>query len=113
MESVYAALKTELPRFGTEDWLGEADYWILGDNYGFRSNKICIHRFSFLTTSMIATLREIVARHDNWEILVAIDIPGKEEWPPMGVYIRAHEIVDQPQREYFPPEYRDVRLTAD
>jgi hypothetical protein len=45
----------------------------------------------------------------EWEIIVVVDIPGKERvWPPMGLTIRKHEIVDRLQREFLPVEFRSL-----
>jgi hypothetical protein len=49
-------------------------------------------------------------RFPDWEIVVAIDLSDKgHSWPNMGLTIRAHEIIDELQRQYFPPQYQGIK----
>jgi hypothetical protein len=42
--------------------------------------------------------------------MVAVYVPGVgEDWPDMGLTIRAHEIVDGLQRSLFPKEFQNLR----
>jgi len=62
-----------------------------------------------LRPEIVAELREAVSHLSDWEIVVAVDIPGKEgRWPPMGLTIRSHEIVDGLRREFLPPEWQNM-----
>jgi hypothetical protein len=45
----------------------------------------------------------------DWEIEMLVDIQGKESWPPMGLVVRNHEIVDDLRRDLFPAELRSFR----
>jgi hypothetical protein len=103
-EILYARLKDTLDEFGREDWLGHGDYWIISDNWGTSQHKVYIDNLDFLAPSIVKLLQRILADFPDWEIVVAIDFKDKGlSWPNMGLTIRAHEIIDELQRQYFPP----------
>jgi hypothetical protein len=58
---------------------------------------------------------ELLARQERAErfsapIVIAVDVPGKEnEWPSMGLVVRHQEIVDGLKREYFPSEFQNIQ----
>jgi hypothetical protein len=63
-----------------------------------------------LRPPVVESLQRVLHEFPDWEIMVAVSVPGLgEAWPDMGITIRAHEIVDGLQRQYFPPEFRDIR----
>jgi hypothetical protein len=63
-----------------------------------------------LAPSIVKLLQNILADFPDWEIVVAIDFKDKGlSWPNMGLTIRAHEIIDELQRQYFPPQYQGIR----
>jgi len=107
---MYRKISDQLGQFGAEDAFGKGDYWVLDDNYGFRSNKVCINRLSFLQPMVVRSLQDLLKDVPDWEIVVAIDVPGQEAWPPMGFRIRAAEIVDDLKRQYFPSEFQRVQF---
>lgn len=110
-EAMYARLKAVLALHGVEDAFGEGDYWVLGDNYGFRSNKVVVFKLSILTHELVAALQRTLQGIDDWEIVVAIDIPGTEgRWPPMGLVVCGQQVVDELQRDYFPKEIEIPRF---
>ncbi len=102
-------VRDHLSRFGKEDYRGRADYLLVDDNYG--SNRITIEaqNLSMLNPTVIASLRKLLDNLPDWEIVVAVDVLGREAWPHMGLTIRKHEIIDGLQREFFPPEFRDFQ----
>jgi hypothetical protein len=104
-ESLYKEVQAILELHGREDAYGKGDYWILDDNWGTLQHKIEIQNLSLLRPEIIHSLRTLLTRFPHWEIVVAVHVPGTEgAWPPMGVIIRAHEVVDGLQRQYFPRE---------
>jgi hypothetical protein len=99
-----------MQRFGTEDGLGNADYWIVSDNWGSRQHKIFFNRLHLLRPQVIKRLQESLADFPNWEIVIAISLRGPGElWPDMGLVVRAHEVVDKLQRQYFPTEFQTIK----
>jgi hypothetical protein len=109
-EEMYREIARLLQRFGTENAFGYADYLIVDDNYGFRENHIEIHKLHMLHPDVIARLRRLLTPELRWQISVAVHVPGtKPGWPVMGLYIRAHEIIDGLRREYFPEPYRSYQ----
>lgn len=112
-ERIWTALREQvleaLHYFGIEDHLGDADYLVVDDNYGWKRITIEIHKLHMLNPRVVAVLKQLVLLFPGWEIVIAVDIPGTEgKWPPMGVIIRPHETVDDLRREYLPQEWQGV-----
>lgn len=106
-ELLYSRLKDRLSRFGTEDWLGRADYWIVSDNWGTLQHKVYINNLDLLAPSTVKSLQDALADFPSWEIVAAVDFKDEgQSWPDMGLIIRAHEIIDELRREYFPMQYQ-------
>ncbi|MFL9825565.1 hypothetical protein [Rhodoplanes sp. SY1] len=98
-----------LDEFGVADPMGAGDYLVGDDNYGFRCNTVEVHSLAMLRSAVIRALQVQLADADDWEIVVAVDIPGTEDrWPPMGLIIHRDEIIDDLQRSYFPTEFQDL-----
>jgi hypothetical protein len=108
-ERLYAALSKALQRFGREDAFGNADYWLLDDNWGNRQQKVEIQNLNLIRPEVVSSLQKTLVDFPDWEIAVAIDIPEHEtDWPAMGLIIRSREIVDGLQRQYFPAEFQNI-----
>jgi hypothetical protein len=69
---------------------------------------VSLQNLKMLRPEVVASLRSLVADLPGWDIVMLIDIPGKEDWPPMGLVIRDHEVVDNLRREFFPAEFRSL-----
>ena len=109
-ETLYARLKDILDELGQEDWGGHADYWIISDNWGTRQHKLYITNLELLVPYVVRLLQNTLADFPDWEIIVAVYLKKKGySWPDMGLTIRSHEIIDELQRQYFPPEYQAIR----
>jgi hypothetical protein len=103
-------IRTALRAFGNENYVGKADYLVVDDNYGFHRHTIEIHKLHMLEPRIIKSLQQLLRGFPDWEIIVAVDIPGKETvWPPMGVTIRENEIIDGLQRRYLPKEFEAIK----
>jgi hypothetical protein len=116
-DALYNEIVKLLTRYGVEDACGHADYLVVDDDYGWARNTIEIHRLKMLKVEIILALQALLRRKDlvhgipDWEIVILVDIPGKEgKWPPMGVTIRAREIIDGLQRQYLPPEFQNFKI---
>lgn len=112
-ERIWSALRRQvlvgLQPFGSEDQLGDADYFVVDDNYGWMRITVEIHRLHMLNPKVVVALKRLVSPFPGWEVVIAVDIPGTEgKWPPMGIIIRPHETVDGLRREYLPPEWQNV-----
>jgi hypothetical protein len=108
-EALYEKIVAVLGQWGTENHFGRADYLVVDDNYGWKRQKIEVHNLKMLVPEVVIALRQLLAGYPAWTIVMAVDIPGEETWPPMGVTIRKHEIIDGLRREYLPKEYQDLR----
>lgn len=109
-DALYGKVKEVLATWGVEDAFGKADFLIVDDNYGMNRHIIEIHKLQMLKLPVIQQLRGLLRELPGWEIVMALDIPGKEHWPLMGVTIRKHEIIDGLQREVLPPEFKDFHI---
>ncbi|MBI2716646.1 MAG: hypothetical protein HYX37_19700 [Rhizobiales bacterium] len=108
-DALYAKLESVLRRFGNEDYLGRADYWLLDDDWGCWQQKLYVNNLNMLAPGVISALQASLSEFPDWEIVVAVAIEGAgKSWPDMGITIRPHEIVDNLQRQYFPKEFQGL-----
>jgi len=100
-----------LERFGRHDsLLGLGDYSVVDDYGGYPQVKISIGNLELLQPHIIKQLQKIVKEFPGWEIVIAVAVRGHyDDWPDMGLTIRAREIVDGLQRQYFPKEFQNIR----
>ena len=109
-ETLYTRLKDALDELGREDWRGHADYWIVSDNWGTRQHKLYITNLDLLAPAVVKLLQSTLADFPGWEIVVALHLKEKGyRRPNMGLTILGHEIIDELQRQYFPPQYQGIR----
>lgn len=109
-EVLYARIREVLGGYGQENYLGQADYWVLDDNWGPPQHQVFFSSLHMLGPAIVTQLQGLLSDHPGWEIVIAVSVPGPgDAWPDMGLTIRSHEIVDGLQRQYFPPEYRGFR----
>jgi hypothetical protein len=104
-ERLYHSVASVLRQFGVEDSHQSGDYWIHDSYWGFPQVKVFVHNLALLSPRVVKALQRVLRNFVGWEIMVAVAVRG-EVWPDMGLTIRAHEIVDGLQRQYFPKEYR-------
>jgi hypothetical protein len=108
-EDLYDRVREILLRFGNEDGERTADCWIDEDNWGYRQHKIYVRNLKMLQPHVVKAIQRLLPEFPDWEIMVAVSVPGPgDAWPDMGITIRAHEIIDGLQRQYFPREFRDI-----
>ena len=109
----YQAVRDVLKTFGVEDNFGHGDYLVVDDNYGWRETHIEVHNLKMLAPQIVAQLQSLLSESSAWQISVAVHIPcTKPAWPPMGLKIRAHEIIDGLQRQYLPEPYRSFHYAG-
>lgn len=106
-ETLYERIRAMLRPWGVENAFGRGDYLIVDDNYGWRRHTVEIHRLQMLQPEIIRQIRGLLDGFADWEIVIVVDVPGKEGvWPPMGLTLRQHEIIDGLRRELLPTEIR-------
>jgi hypothetical protein len=109
-DALYDQISKALRQFGTEDHFGKGDYLLVDDNYGQRRHQVEIHRLHMLRPLVIHALQALLQAIPNWEIVVAVDIPGTEgRCPPMGLRVQSDTIIDDLQRQYLPSEFQNIR----
>jgi hypothetical protein len=106
---LYDRIGALLRRFGEENPVRKGDYWLLDENWGLFQHKLEIQNLELLRPHVVKSLQELLVGYPNWDIEVAVDVPGTEDkWPVMGLIIRDDEIVDGLQRRYLPPQFQDI-----
>jgi hypothetical protein len=109
-ELLYRLLRRALAKVAKEGVGEENDCWLDDDNLGSLQQKTYIWNLELLRPSLISALQGLLVDFPGWEIRVAIAGPKDERsWPVMGLTIRAHEIIDGLQRQFFPEPYRHFR----
>ncbi len=107
-QEFYDRIRGYVLTLGTEGIEATDDCWI-DDDYLGRYQTIYVHNMKLLSPEIVSTLHAMVSDYPGWEIIVTVSLHGPgEEWPEVGLTIRPHEIIDGLQRQYFPPEYRDL-----
>lgn len=95
---------------GTESPIGEGDYWLLDENWRQYLHRIEIQNLNLLVPSVVKGLQSLLSGYPDWEIAMAVDVPGTEtRWPGMGLVISRDGIVDELQREFLPKPIGDFR----
>jgi hypothetical protein len=99
-----------MEQHGRHDSLSRhGDYSVLGDYWGHPQVRLSIHNLALLHPDIMKRLQHVVAGFPGWEIVVVVAVRGHYyDWPDMGLYVRAHEIFDTLQRQYFPKEFQNL-----
>lgn len=108
--ALYDRIRGLLEKHGKEDAFARGDFWVLDDNWGTPEQRVEINNLALLRPEIVKALQALLTGLQGWKIVVAVDVREKEKiWPPMGLIIRSHEIVDGLQRQYFPEPFRQFR----
>lgn len=100
-----------LERFGRPDYLPgqrHGDYQVHGDYSEYPQVVVFVDNLKLLLPPVVNALQQLVKEFPGWHIDLMVTTRGHEDWPNMGISIRADEIVDDLRREYFPKEYQDL-----
>ncbi len=110
-ERLYRRTDDLLEQIARRDNLVEHDdYSIYGDYWGYPQVKISVANLALLSPPVVKLLQGLLSDLPGWEFVVAVVGVGRiNNWPNMGLIVRAHEIIDGLQRQYFPPEFQDIR----
>lgn len=108
-EQVYQQTENLLERFGQPDsYHRHGDYSVYEDYWGHPQVKITVSSLKMLRPNIMSLLQKMLDNFPGWEFVVAVAVREHYDWPEMGLIVRAHEIVDGLQRQYFPPEFQDL-----
>lgn len=108
---LYRQLVGFFEHYGLEDACGRGDFWVVDDNYGWRRHYVYLFNLDLLTPSIVKAVHRFLDDYSGWEIVLVVDVVEKEkEWPPMGVTIRKHEIIDGLQRQYLPARFQYFKI---
>ena len=101
-----------LKQHGKPDYEGGfeiADFLLVQDNWGGPLHPVEIHSLHLLQPAIVKSLQRLLVEFPEWEIVVRVDVPGKEDaWPAMGLTIYADSICDALKREYLPADYQSL-----
>lgn len=100
-----------LERFGRPDYLPgqpHGDFQVHGDYSEYPRIVVFVDNLKLLWPPVVDALQQLIKEFPGWHIDLAVTIRGHEDWPKMGIFIRADEIVDGLQRQYFPKEFQDL-----
>lgn len=99
-----------LDRFGRRDAFGDGDYWLVDDNWGQCRHLIEIQNLNLLQPHIVKLLQRQLSDYPRWEIRAGVDTAKFDRnWPGMGLTVYSDEILDELQRSYLPPEFRNLR----
>lgn len=101
-----------LEQFGRPDFQPEqqcGDYSVHGDYGEYPQVVVFVHNLGLLRQPVVDALQGLARQYPGWHIDLMIGLWGHlEDWPEMGISIRANEIVDDLKREYFPKEFQNL-----
>jgi hypothetical protein len=110
-DKLHARLVAHFELQGTESAVGEGDFWVVDDNYSWPNNIVYFFNLDLMTLPNIQSVQRMLADCPPWSVYLVVDVVGKEtEWPPMGVTVRQHEIIDGLLRKYLPDRFRFLKI---
>lgn len=86
--SLYTILRKSLGLIGTENAFGDADFWLVDDDYGTTAQKLCVNKLSFLRPQLIAAIQKALTTFPAWQVLVQLEIEiDGIHLPPEGIVV--------------------------
>jgi hypothetical protein len=79
-----------------------------GDYTEYPQVVVFVDNLKLLRTPVVSALQDFIKDFPGWQIDLMVTLRGHEDWPNMGISIRANEIVDDLQRQYFPKEFQEL-----
>ncbi|HEY1980161.1 MAG TPA: hypothetical protein VGH13_08730 [Xanthobacteraceae bacterium] len=110
-KKLYERVDKLLDRFGRPDYLpgqSRGDYSVHGDYTEYPQVVVFVDNLKLLRMPVVSALQDFIKDFPGWQIDLMVTSRGHEDWPNMGISIRANEIVDDLQRQYFPNEFQDL-----
>ena len=71
--ALYLSLGEALSQLGREDAYGKGDFWLVDDDYGDTTHKICVARRIFITPELIGALQLVLTQAPHWRVLLQVD----------------------------------------
>src|SRR3954454_25121689 len=102
-QNVHDKATAALDAFGTMDYRGRADYWIVDDDWGPELLQVEINNPRLLRRDAIGALKRVLDAYQGWQIIVGV-VSRKGEAPlrPMGLLISDGRVFDHLNRDYLP-----------
>jgi hypothetical protein len=101
-----------LKRFGRPDFMPSqrhGDFSVHGDYSEDPQVVVFVHNLEFLRQPIVGAVQQLVREFPGWRIDLMLGLWNHlKDWPNMGISIRADEIVDDLQRQYFPKEFQEL-----
>jgi hypothetical protein len=110
-EVLCARVERLLERFGRPDYQpGQpyGDYQVHDDYSEYPQVVVFVENLELLRNPLVKELEGLIREFPGWRIDLMVAVRGREDWPNMGISIRANGIVDNLQRQYFPEEFQDL-----
>src|ERR1700733_3847190 len=101
-----------LRHFGRPDFQSgqrHGDYAVHGDYSEYPQVVVFVHNLELLRQPVVSALQQLLKEFPGWQIDLMVGLwDHLKDWPNMGISVRANEIVDDLQRQYFPKEFRNL-----
>lgn len=112
-QSLHDKATDVLDAFGTKDFRGRADYWIVDHDWGLDFIRVEAQNLQMLRPVVVDRLKQILVDFPGWHIAVRVDVPATEEaWPLMGILIFRGRVIDHLKRDYLPAEFRQTTYSG-
>lgn len=100
--NLYTIIRKSLGLLGTENAFGEADFWIVDDDYGGTAHKLCIHKLSFLRPQLITAIQKALKPFPAWQVMIQLEIEIEgTPLPPEGIVIYSDRVEQHWDRTKF------------
>jgi len=76
-EGLYRLVVKTMAQWGVDNAFGKGDYLIVDNNFEWRRQTIEIHNLKILKVDIVKALQGLLRRFPKWDIVKAVDIPGK------------------------------------
>lgn len=97
-DALYAAVRKVCLRFGKEDACGGADFWVVDDNWGDVTQKVCVTSPKFLTPEFVKAISQCVKEADivGAKVILALDLNLPDSrLPPSAIVVTADTVVEE------------------
>jgi hypothetical protein len=108
-QSVHDKATVALDAFGTKDYRGRADYWIVDDDWGPDLLQVEINNLRMLQRDAVGALKRVLDDYPGWQIIVRVFArKGESPLPQMGLLISDGRVFDHLKRDFLPTEFRQL-----
>ena len=108
-QSLHDKATAALDAFGTKDYRGRADYWIVDDDWGPDLLQVEIKNPRMLQRDAIGALKRVLDDFPGWQIIVRVFArKGESPLPEMVLLISDGRVFDYLNRDHLPAEFRQL-----